>query len=152
PYNIPRQAVRPNSGGPVMMLQQRLLLIAVPSLLLAACGCAGQAPDKPLPTVTVTGSYPGANAPVVADTVAAPIEQQGNGVEGMIYLASRSGNDGDYTLTVAFKPGTDLKLAQVLVQNRMALAVPILPDVVKRGELTAKRESPGVLMLVNLVS
>jgi multidrug efflux pump subunit AcrB len=135
-----------------MMLKQRALLVAVPALLLAVCGCGRQAPGKSLPTVVVTASYPGANAQVVADTVAAPIEQQVNGVEGMVYLASRSDNDGTYTLTVTFRPATDLNLAQVLVQNRVALAEPILPDVVKRSGVTVKKASPGVLMIVNLVS
>jgi multidrug efflux pump subunit AcrB len=134
------------------MLKQRALHLAVPSLLLAVCGCGGQSPGKPLPVVTVTASYPGANAQVVADTVAAPIEQQVNGVEGMVSLVSRSDNNGNYTLTVPFQPGTDLNIAQVLVQNRVTLAEPILPDVVKRGGLVVKRESPGLLLIVNLVS
>jgi multidrug efflux pump subunit AcrB len=136
-----------------MMLKQRLLLVAFPSLFLAVCGCGWHARDKPLPEiVAVTASYPGANAQVLADTVAAPIEQQVNGVEGLLYLSSRSTGAGDYTLTVAFKPGTDLNMAQVLVQNRVALAEPILPDVVKQGGLAVEKRSPGVLMFVNLVS
>src|SRR3954465_1798759 len=81
-----------------------------------------QYPEITPPTVEVSAVYPGANAQVVSDTVAAPIEQQVNGVEGMMYLASQSTNDGSYTLTVTFRPGTDLNLAQVLVQNRVNLA------------------------------
>src|SRR6188768_3797603 len=77
-----------------------------------------QYPDITPPTVTVSAVYPGANARVVADTVAAPIEQQVNGVEQMLYMSSQSGNDGSYTLTVTFEIGTNLNMAQVLVQNR----------------------------------
>ena len=76
------------------------------------------------PTVQVTTSYPGANAKVLADTVASPIEQEINGVEGMLYMSSTSANDGSYTLTVTFQVGTDLDKAQVLVQNRLAIALP----------------------------
>src|SRR5436190_7800996 len=77
-----------------------------------------QYPDITPPTVEVSAIYPGANSRVVADTVAAPIEQQVNGVEGMMYMSSQCTNDGAYTLTVTFAPGTDLNIAQVLVQNR----------------------------------
>src|SRR5256884_8756665 len=87
-----------------------------------------QYPDITPPTVEVSAVYPGANARVVADTVAAPIEQQVNGVEGMMYMSSQCANDGSYTLTVTFQPGTDLNIAQVLVQNRESLAEPRLPD------------------------
>src|SRR5207248_11354729 len=104
------------------------------------------------PTVEVSASYPGANAQVVADTVAAPIEQQVNGVEGMMYMASQCTNDGNYTLTVTFQPGTDLNISQVLVQNRESLAEPILPDLVKRRGIAVKKKSPNVLMIVNLYS
>src|SRR5262249_33898022 len=88
-------------------------------------------PESTRPTVRVTASYPGANAQVVADTVAAPIEQQVVGVEGMMYMSSQSGNDGSYTLDVTFELGTDINMAQVLVQNRVAIAEPTLPDVVR---------------------
>src|SRR5476651_2348746 len=111
-----------------------------------------QYPDITPPTVEVSASYPGANAQVVADTVAAPIEQQVNGVEGMMYMSSQCTNDGAYVLTVTFRQGTDLNLAQVLVQNRVALAQPILPDLVKRRGVTVKKKSPNVLMIVNLFS
>src|SRR5262249_54142766 len=83
------------------------------------------------PTVSVTCQYPGASAQVVAETVAAPIEQQVNGVESMMYMSSQCTNDGSYSLTVTFRNTVDLNLAQVLVQNRVALAVPNLPDVIK---------------------
>lgn len=111
-----------------------------------------QYPEITPPTVEVSAVYPGANAKVVADTIAAPIEQQVNGVEGMMYMSSQCTNDGTYTLTVTFRPGTDLNLAQVLVQNRVSLAQPILPDLVKRRGVTVKKKSPSVLMIVNLFS
>ena len=79
-------------------------------------------PEIQPPTVRVTANYPGANAQVVADTVAAPIEQQVVGVEGMLYMSSQSNNDGSYTLDVTFEMGTDVNMAQVLVQNRVAIA------------------------------
>jgi len=111
-----------------------------------------QYPEITPPTVEVSAIYPGANAQVVADTVAAPIEQQVNGVEGMLYMSSQCTNDGTYTLTVTFQNGIDLNMAQVLVQNRASLAQPILPDLVKRRGVTVKKKSPSVLMIVNLFS
>ncbi|MFN5908366.1 MAG: efflux RND transporter permease subunit, partial [Planctomyces sp.] len=111
-----------------------------------------QYPEIAPPTVEVSTMYPGANARVVADTVAAPIEQLVNGVEDMLYMSSQCTNDGTYTLTVTFAPGTDLNLAQVLVQNRVALAQPTLPDLVQRRGVTVRKKSPGVLMIVNLFS
>ncbi len=111
-----------------------------------------QYPDITPPTVEVSAAYPGANAQVVADTVAAPIEQQVNGVEGMMYMSSQCTNDGNYTLTVTFKPGSDLNISQVLVQNRESLAEPILPELVKRRGISVKKKSPNVLMIVNLFS
>ncbi|MDR3619951.1 MAG: efflux RND transporter permease subunit [Paludisphaera borealis] len=111
-----------------------------------------QYPDITPPTVEVSAYYPGANAQVVADTVAAPIEQQVNGVENMMYMSSQCTNDGNYTLTVTFKPGVDLNMAQVLVQNRESLAEPILPDLVKRRGVSVKKKSPSILMIINVFS
>ena len=120
--------------------------LAVRSLPIA------QYPDITPPTVEVVGYYPGANATVVSDTVAAPIEQQVNGVEGMMYMSSQCTNDGTYTLTITFQLGVDLNMAQVLVQNRVSLAEPILPDLVKRRGVMVKKKSPSILMIVNLYS
>src|SRR5215831_17113184 len=91
-----------------------------------------QYPEIAPPTITVTASYPGANARVVSETVAAPIEQEVNGVENMIYMSSRCTNDGQLTLDVTFKLGTPLDMAQVLVQNRVSIAEAKLPEEVTR--------------------
>ncbi len=109
-------------------------------------------PEITPPTVRVTASYPGANAQVVADTVAAPIEQQVNGVERMLYMSSQSNNDGSYTLDVTFEIGTDVNMAQVLVQNRVAIAEPTLPDVVRAIGVAVKKRSPDVLLGISLYS
>src|SRR6267154_4409128 len=109
-------------------------------------------PEIQPPTVRVTASYPGANAEVVADTVAAPIEQQVVGVEGMLYMSSQSSNDGSYTLDVTLELGTDVNMAQVLVQNRVAIALPKLPDVVKAVGVTTKKRSPDILLAISLYS
>lgn len=111
-----------------------------------------QYPEITPPTVQVSCQYPGASATVVAETIAAPIEQQVNGVENMLYMSSQCGNDGSYNLTVTFKLGTNLDMAQVLVQNRVSLALPTLPDVVKATGVSTKKKSPAILLVVNLFS
>ncbi len=111
-----------------------------------------QYPEVVPPTVSVSTTYPGASAKVVADTVAAPIEQEVNGVEGMLYMLSKSGNDGSMTLDVTFRTGTNLDFAQVLTQNRVAIAEAKLPEEVKRQGVTVKKKSPMILLCVNLLS
>src|SRR5437763_2825196 len=109
-----------------------------------------QYPKVTPPTVQVDCNYPGASAEVVAESIAAPIEQQVNGVEDMLYMSSQCTNDGSYTLTVTFKLGVDLNLAQVLVQNRVNLALPNLPDVVKQTGVNIKKRSPDILLVIAL--
>jgi multidrug efflux pump len=111
-----------------------------------------QYPQITPPTIQVMCNYPGASAQVVAESVAAPIEQQVNGVEDMLYMTSNSTNDGSYNLTVTFKPGVNLNFAQVLVQNRVNLALPQLPDVVKQTGVTTRKRNPDILMIVSLFS
>jgi multidrug efflux pump len=104
------------------------------------------------PGVAISISYPGASARVVADTVAAPIEQQVNGVPGMLYMSSQCANDGSYTLTVTFDVGVDLKTALVMVQNRVTLAMPQLPTEVQNQGITIRKKTPDMLMIVNFFS
>jgi len=111
-----------------------------------------QYPDVAPPTVVVTALYPGANALTVQDTVAAPIEAQVSGVEGMMYMSSQCTNDGAYTLTVTFRLGVNSDMAQVLVQNRVSLALPVIPPLVQSEGINVKKTSPSTMMIVNLVS
>ena len=111
-----------------------------------------QTPDITPPTVMVTTKYPGASAAVVAETVAFPIEEQVNGVEDMIYMSSKSSNDGSMELTVTFAVGTDIDMATVLVQNRVSKAEPLLPEEVKREGITTEKQSTNMVLVVNLVS
>ena len=111
---------------PIFAAVLSLLITLAGGLALLSLPVEEYPPITP-PTVLVSCTYAGASARVVADTVAAPIEQQVNGVEDMLYMSSLSANDGSYTLTVTFAVGADLNMAQVLVQNRVALAMPVLP-------------------------
>ncbi|MCP5110311.1 MAG: multidrug efflux RND transporter permease subunit, partial [bacterium] len=111
-----------------------------------------QYPEITPPTVAVSTTYPGANARVVAETVAAPIEQEVNGVENMIYMSSTSASDGSYNLTVSFDVGTDLDMAQVLVQNRVKLAEAKLPEEVKRQGINTKKKSTNIVLIISLFS
>ncbi|MGO9597258.1 MAG: efflux RND transporter permease subunit [Isosphaeraceae bacterium] len=111
-----------------------------------------QYPEVTPPTVLVTAVYPGANAMTVRNTIAAPIEEQVSGVENMLYMSSTSTNDGTYNLTVTFRLGMDTDMAQVLVQNRVSLALPVIPALVQNEGITVKKMSPNTLMIVNLIS
>jgi hydrophobe/amphiphile efflux-1 (HAE1) family protein len=111
-----------------------------------------QFPDIVPPTVSVNATYPGASGETVADTVAAVIEQEVNGVDGMIYMYSQSTNDGSMSLNVTFEIGTDIDEAQVLVQNRVSAAEPRIPEDVRRNGITVRKNSPDLLLVVHLIS
>jgi multidrug efflux pump len=111
-----------------------------------------QYPEVTPPTVLVTAFYPGANAQTVRNTVAAPIEEQVSGVENMMYMSSQCTNDGAYNLTVTFRLGMNTDMAQVLVQNRVSLALPVIPPLVQNEGISVKKMSPNTLMIVNLIS
>lgn len=111
-----------------------------------------QYPEIAPPTIVITAVYPGASAQVVAETVATPIEVEINGVERMLYMSSSAGNDGSVNISVTFELGTDLDQAQVLVQNRVSLAEPRLPEEVRRQGITIKKRSPNFLLVVNMIS
>src|SRR5437773_824779 len=131
-------------------------VISVVIILLGAIAAGflpvAEYPEITPPNVRVTAYYPGANPQVVADTVAAPIEQQVVGVENMLYMSSQSNSDGSYTLDVTFELGTNVNMAQVLVQTRVAIAEPTLPDVTRAIGVTVKKQSPDILLAVSLYS
>jgi multidrug efflux pump len=131
-----------------------VLSIAIPLIGLVALirMPIAQYPEVAPPTIQVLATYPGASAQTVAETVAFPIEQEVNGVERMLYMQSRCTDDGVMTLNVTFQLGTDLEQAQVLVQNRVAVALPRLPEEVQRIGVTTKKQSTSILLVVNLVS
>jgi multidrug efflux pump len=136
---------------PIFATVLSVVIVIVGTVALSQLPIA-QYPEVAPPTITVTANYPGANAKVVADTVATPIEQEVNGVENMIYMSSRCTNDGQMLLDVTFALGTNLDMAQVLVQNRVKIAEAKLPEEVKRQGVTTKKKSPSILLCVNLIS
>ena len=136
---------------PVFAVVISVVIVLAGSVALFALPVA-QYPDVTPPTVLVTAFYPGANGQTVRDTVAAPIEEQVSGVENMLYMSSQCTNDGAYTLTVTFRLGMDTDMAQVLVQNRVSLALPVIPALVQNEGISVKKMSPNTLMIVNLLS
>ncbi len=128
------------------------IVIVIAGMLAYISLPTAQYPEIAPPTVQVTATYPGADPKVVAETVATPIEEQVNGVENMLYMSSQSTADGTMTLTVTFKLGTDLDIAQVLVQNRVAIATPQLPQEVRNLGVTVQKQSPDLMMVVHLIS
>ncbi len=128
------------------------IVITIAGLLALKALPVAQFPEITPPTVSVTTQYAGASADVVEQTVAAPIEQQVNGVEGMIYMSSKSDNDGRYNLTVTFEVGTDADMAQVKVQNRVSQATPKLPEEVRRQGVKTEKQSTNMLLVINIVS
>ncbi len=137
---------RPIFAGVIAVFITLIGAFALPLLPLS------QYPDIAPPTIAVTAVYPGASAETLAETVAAPIEQEINGVEDMLYMTSSSTADGMAQISVTFKPGTDLDAAQVLVQNRVALAEPRLPEQVRQTGVTVNKQLSGFLLIVALTS
>ncbi|APW36719.1 multidrug efflux RND transporter permease subunit [Rhodoferax koreense] len=128
------------------------LLILISGLLALRALPISEYPEVAPPQVVVRATYPGANPKVIAETVATPLEEQINGVEGMLYMGSQATTDGVMTLTVTFKLGTDPDKAQQLVQNRVSQAEPRLPEEVRRLGITTIKSSPDLTMVVHLVS
>ncbi len=138
-------------GRPIFAAVLSILITLAGGLAVFNLPVAQYPPIAP-PTIQVECRYPGASAQVVAECIAAPIEQQVNGVEGMLYMASQCTSDGSYTLTVTFELGVNLNLANVLVQNRVNLALPQLPDVVKATGVVTKKRSPDILLVGSIFS
>src|SRR5215510_8029076 len=136
---------------PILAMVLSIVLLIVGALAYTTLPVS-EYPQVVPPTVVVTTQYPGATAQTVSDTVAAPIEQEINGVEDMLYLYSQATSNGNLTITVTFKLGTDLDKAQVLVQNRVAIAQPRLPEEVQRNGVVTRKNSPDILMVVFMLS
>lgn len=136
---------------PIFATVVSIIIILVGGLSFYALPVA-QYPEIVPPTIVVRASYPGANAETIAATVATPLEQEINGVENMLYMSSQSTSDGNMSLTLTFKLGTDLNDAQVLVQNRVSIANAKLPEEVRRLGVTTRKSSPDLMMVVHLLS
>ncbi|MCE5333119.1 MAG: efflux RND transporter permease subunit, partial [Desulfobacteraceae bacterium] len=138
---------------------ERPIFASVLSIIIVIAGAVAfrslpisQYPDIVPPTVTVSANYPGATAKILSDTVAQPIEEQVNGVEGMLYMSSTCSNSGQYQLNITFATGTDLDMAAVRVHNRVASAEPLLPEDVKRLGVTTLKQSPTFILIACLTS
>ncbi|MFL5330839.1 MAG: efflux RND transporter permease subunit [Gemmataceae bacterium] len=136
---------------PVFATVVSLVIVVIGAVAFISLPVA-QYPEIAPPTISVSAAYPGASARIVAETVATPLEVEINGVERMLYMSSSAGNDGTLNLVITFELGTDLDQAQVLVQNRVALATPRLPEEVRRQGITINKQSPNFLLVVNMIS
>jgi hydrophobe/amphiphile efflux-1 (HAE1) family protein len=136
---------------PILAMVLSIVLLIVGALAYTTLPVS-EYPEVVPPTVVVSAQYPGASAQTISDTVAAPIEQQINGVEDMLYMYSQATSNGQLTITITFKLGTDLDKAQVLVQNRVAIATPQLPEEVQRNGVVTRKNSPDILMVVFMLS
>src|ERR1700694_5847022 len=137
----------------------RPIFAAVLSIIILIVGAIAQRtlpiaeyPEIAPPTVNIAATYPGASAQIISETVATPIEQEVNGVDDMLYIVSQSTGDGRLSINVVFKPGTNIDQAQVLVQNRVSVAEPRLPEDVTRLGLTVRKASPDLMMVVHMIS
>src|SRR5579862_71482 len=138
-------------GRPVLANVLAIVIVLIGVVALYVLPVA-QYPNVVPPTVSVTTRYPGASADTVMNTVALPLEQQVNGVQGMLYMQSTSASDGTYSLIVTFEIGTDLNFAQVLVQNRVSAAMASLPQAVQVQGVTVQQKSTSILQIVTLTS
>ena len=136
---------------PILAMVMSIVLLIVGAIAYTTLPVS-EYPQVVPPTVVVTTQYPGASAQTVSDTVAAPIEQEINGVDDMLYLYSQASSNGQLNITVTFKLGTDLDKAQVLVQNRVAIAQPRLPEEVQRNGVVTRKNSPDLMMVVFMLS
>lgn len=136
---------------PILAMVLSIVLLIVGAIAYTTLPVA-EYPQVAPPTVVVTAQYPGASAQTVSDTVATPIEQEINGVEDMLYVYSQATSNGQLNITVTFKLGTDLDKAQVLVQNRVAIAQPRLPEEVQRIGVVTRKNSPDLMMVVFMLS
>jgi len=137
----------------------RPIFAAVLSIIILIIGAIAQRtlpiaeyPEIAPPTVNIAASYPGASAQIISETVATPIEQEVNGVDDMLYIVSQSTGDGRLSINVVFKPGTNIDQAQVLVQNRVSVAEPRLPEDVRRLGIAVRKASPDLMMVVHMTS